>query len=124
MKKAMLVLGTAIFIIGGCNGQAGEEQEPVGDNNGGNGGGDNGAEEEEEEDNGETVDAGEGMDLYEENCMSCHGGDLEGGQGPALDGYSADEVHDAIEEGPGAMPEDLVSGDDADAVAEYVEEEA
>ncbi|QQK77891.1 cytochrome c [Salicibibacter cibarius] len=122
MKKAMLVLGTAIFIIGGCNGQAGEEQEPVGDNNGGNGGGDNGAEE-EEEDNGETVDAGEGMDLYEENCMSCHGGDMEGGTGPALDGYSADEVHDAIEEGPGAMPENLVSGEDADAVAQYVEEE-
>ncbi|QDI91850.1 cytochrome c [Salicibibacter halophilus] len=121
MKKAMLVLGTAIFIIGGCNGQAGEEQEPPGDNNGGNGGAEEEAEDEEE--NGETVDAGEGMDLYEENCMSCHGGDLEGGSGPALDGYSADDVRAAIEEGPGSMPEDLVTGDDADAVAQYVEEE-
>ncbi|AXF56296.1 c-type cytochrome [Salicibibacter kimchii] len=120
MKKAMLVLGTAIFIIGGCGGQAGEEQEPAGDNNGGNGGADNGA---EEEDNGETVDAGEGMDLYEENCMSCHGGDLEGGSGPPLEGHSADDVRAAIEEGPGSMPEDLVTGDDADAVAQYVEEE-
>ncbi|SDI44727.1 c-type cytochrome [Natribacillus halophilus] len=119
MKKALIVLGTAAFIIGGCGGEAGEEQEPVGGDNGN--GADNGA---EEEDNGETVDAGEGLELYEDNCLECHGEDFEGGTGPALDGYSEDEVMTAIEEGPGSMPADLVTGEEADAVAQYVEEEA
>ncbi|MBB6450358.1 mono/diheme cytochrome c family protein [Geomicrobium halophilum] len=117
MKKSLLILGSIAFILGGCNGQAGEEQEPVGDNNGGG----NGA---EEDNGGETTEAGDGMELYEDNCLSCHGGDFEGGAGPALDGYDSDEVMAAIEEGPGSMPADIVTGDDAEAVADYVEEEA
>ncbi|GAK11653.1 hypothetical protein JCM19039_1362 [Geomicrobium sp. JCM 19039] len=55
--------------------------------------------------------------------MSCHGGDLEGASAPALEGYSEEEVYDAIEQGPGSMPAGLVSGEDAEAVAKYVAQE-
>ncbi|QDI89790.1 cytochrome c [Salicibibacter halophilus] len=86
--------------------------------------GDPAGEEEEGEENGngeeEAVDVG--VELYEENCLSCHGENMEGDSGPAIEGQSADEVMTAIEEGPGSMPEDLVTGEDAEAVAEYVEE--
>ncbi|WP_096434623.1 c-type cytochrome [Alteribacter populi] len=62
-----------------------------------------------------------GEHLYEQNCLSCHGGDFGGGAGPGLEGYSADEITVAIEEGPGTMPDGLVdSGEEADAVAEYI----
>lgn len=63
-----------------------------------------------------------GEHVYEQNCASCHGGDLSGASGPPLDGgnYSADDILAAIEEGPGAMPPDLASGEEADAVAEFI----
>ncbi|PYZ98669.1 cytochrome C551 [Alteribacter lacisalsi] len=85
----------------------------------------------QEAENGEEEDAGEeefddpiewGEALYEQNCLSCHGGDLEGGSGPALDdgSYSEEDIIAAIEEGPGSMPSGLVSGEESEAVAEYI----
>ncbi|QKS70876.1 cytochrome c [Paenalkalicoccus suaedae] len=63
-----------------------------------------------------------GQSVYEMNCASCHGGNLEGGVGPALDGgnYSQEEILSAIAEGPGSMPAGLASGEEADAVAEFI----
>ncbi|SDI30469.1 c-type cytochrome [Natribacillus halophilus] len=98
--RALVILGAAAFIIGGCNGEV------------------------DEKDSEETVDAGEGMELYEDSCIDCHGENFEGTTGPSIAGYNEDEVLDAIEEGPGSMPEDLYTGEDAEAVAQYVEEEA
>ncbi|WP_026689218.1 c-type cytochrome [Alteribacter aurantiacus] len=81
-------------------------------------GGENGEEEEQEFD--DPIELGE--HVYEQNCLSCHGGDLGGGSGPALnDGsYSAEDIITAIEEGPGTMPDGLVGGEEAEAVAEYI----
>ena len=51
-----------------------------------------------------------GVDLYEDNCSSCHGSSLEGGVGPALDaGSEAAEETDSrltapIHDGKRAMP--------------------
>ncbi|MBB6451220.1 mono/diheme cytochrome c family protein [Geomicrobium halophilum] len=98
MKKLMMVIGGSAMLLAAC----GDESEEAGD----------------------TMDPAEGEGLYEENCLSCHGDDMDGGTGPALDGYSADEVVTAIEEGPGTMPADLVEGEEAESVAAYVEEEA
>ena len=78
------------------------------------------AQQEEEDD---PLELGE--DVYEGQCASCHGGDLEGGTGPALDEgqYDEDEILTAIEEGPGEMPADLVDGEEADAVTEFILEQ-
>ncbi|MBM7097088.1 cytochrome c [Bacillus sp. H-16] len=80
--------------------------------------GENGEAEEQEFD--DPIELGE--HVYEQNCLSCHGGDLEGGSGPALnDGsYDQEAILTAIEEGPGSMPGGLVSGEEAEAVAEYI----
>lgn len=56
-------------------------------------------------------------------CISCHGGDLEGGAGPALAGtsLSKEEIASTIENGKGAgMPAGLLKGAEADAMAEYI----
>jgi len=58
-------------------------------------------------------------------CISCHGQNLEGqGNFPALNDVgsrlSQDEILSVIEKGQGAMPAGLISGDDAQAVAEWL----
>ena len=57
--------------------------------------------------------------------LSCHGQNLEGqGNFPALNDVgsrlSQDEILDVIENGRGAMPGGIISGDDAQAVAEWL----
>ena len=66
-----------------------------------------------------------GRELFVSNCGSCHTLDAagtEGQIGPNLDEAQVDEaeVLAKIAEGPGAMPENLVSGKDADDVAAFV----
>ena len=58
-------------------------------------------------------------------CISCHGQNLEGqGNFPALNDVgsrlSQDEILTVIENGRGAMPGGIISGDDAQAVAEWL----
>ncbi len=52
-----------------------------------------------------------GEELYRVACAQCHGADLTGGLGPAIDagsnadiGLSDEQVANVIEVGPGAMP--------------------
>jgi mono/diheme cytochrome c family protein len=68
--------------------------------------------------------AAAGATLFADNCAACHGeGGTGGGIGPTLagSGVSAATARSAIETGPGAMPENLVTGDDLEAVLAYVE---
>ena len=58
-------------------------------------------------------------------CISCHGQNLEGqGNFPALNNVgsrlSEDEILNVIENGKGAMPGNIISGDEAKAVAEWL----
>lgn len=67
--------------------------------------------------------------LFVDSCGSCHvlsDAGTTGTVGPNLDqtDMSADEVRTQIEEGGGAMPADLLQGEDADKVAEYVADAA
>jgi len=80
----------------------------------------NEAEENNAEEFDDPIELGESV--YEGQCASCHGGDLEGGSGPPLDtgDYDENDIITAIEEGPGSMPEDLVEGEEAEAVAEFI----
>jgi mono/diheme cytochrome c family protein len=75
---------------------------------------------------GET--AANGEEVYQSNCASCHGQDLSGAAGPALDTigskYSKDEIKQIIADGfPPQMPGGLVQGDDAEAVAQWLSEQ-
>lgn len=59
---------------------------------------------------------------YKDNCLSCHGGNYEGGMGPALKGTdkSVDEIKETIKNGKGAMPAGLVADENLDAMAEWI----
>ncbi|MBM7650014.1 cytochrome c550 [Bacillus ectoiniformans] len=59
---------------------------------------------------------------YKESCIGCHGGNYEGGAGPALKGtkLSKDEIKDVLVNGKGSMPAGMVPAENADAMAEWV----
>jgi cytochrome c551 len=62
--------------------------------------------------------------LFGQKCSSCHGADLSGGVGPKLSDVGSRLDKAAIEEvianGKGSMPKELLKGDDASAVAEWL----
>ncbi|WHX98239.1 cytochrome c551 [Neobacillus sp. DY30] len=82
--------------------------------------------EEQAGDEQQTADAGDGDALYQQNCSSCHGGDLKSGGAPDLDKvgskYSKDEIEEIIVKGKGGMPGGILTGEDADAVASWLAE--
>lgn len=56
------------------------------------------------------------------SCIGCHGGNLEGqGANPSIKGLPYEQVITAIQEGPGAMPPNMVEGEDAENLAAWVE---
>ena len=91
-----------------------------------------GGSDESTSDTGTTTPAsggGDGAELFTNTCGGCHtlsAAGTDGQTGPDLDDVqpSRDEVLTAIEEGPGVMPEKLYEGADAEAVADYVSENA
>ncbi|MEI5905813.1 cytochrome c [Bacillus spongiae] len=62
--------------------------------------------------------------LGQNSCIGCHGGNYEGGMGPALvgigDKYSADEIKAILKDGKGAMPGGLVPVENLDAMTEWL----
>lgn len=77
-------------------------------------------------DNGAATTDVDAEAVVQQNCASCHGGNLEGGVGPALDKagatHSEEEIHEIIENGKGSMPAGLIDGEEADAVAAWLAE--
>ncbi|MCB0873280.1 MAG: cytochrome c [Actinobacteria bacterium] len=68
-------------------------------------------------------DAAAGKSTFEGVCQGCHNnGGQEAGVGPKLAGagLTADFIQTRINEGMGAMPAGLVSGDDLENVTAYV----
>lgn len=79
------------------------------------------------DDGNKTASAGDAEKIVNQKCISCHGENLKGGVGPALDKIgsqlSKDEIHDIIINGKGGgMPPKLIEGKDADAVAAWLSE--
>ncbi len=68
-------------------------------------------------------DATAARETYEKSCIGCHGGNLEGGAGPALTGtgLTAAEIEDIILNGKGAMPPQNVDPADAANLAKWLE---
>lgn len=64
--------------------------------------------------------------IFKNNCASCHGENLKGGQGPALNTVgkkmSKKDIKDQIKNGGGGMPPGIISGDKADKVAKWLSE--
>lgn len=63
--------------------------------------------------------------IVNSKCIACHGQNLEGqGNFPALNDVgsrlSEDEILNVLENGKGAMPAGLVTGEEAQAVAEWL----
>ncbi|WP_100332330.1 cytochrome c551 [Bacillus xiapuensis] len=92
------------------------------------GGGDEGANKPKEDNNnaGKETAAADGEAVYKQSCVSCHGENLEGSVGPALDKIgskmSEQEIRDVIKKGQGSMPPNVVEGAEADAVAKWLAE--
>lgn len=74
-------------------------------------------------DGGKSVEV-DGEKVALQKCISCHGGDLTGNSAPDISkigaSKSADEIQKIIEDGQGAMPGGIVSGDEAKAVADWL----
>ncbi|MCM3567409.1 cytochrome c551 [Neobacillus mesonae] len=115
MKKKLgtMILGAALVMgLAACGG--GSDSSDSGSSSGGG---------------QDTASAG-GQKIYDQKCSSCHGGDLKGGMGPDLSKigakYSKDEILKIAENGKtgdkGTMPPGIVSGDDAEQVAQWLSE--
>ncbi|PLR82564.1 cytochrome C551 [Bacillus canaveralius] len=109
MKKKLLALmmGTAL-VLAAC------------------GGGDEAADDKATKDGEETTTAsgGDAEKLYNQKCLQCHGENLEGGAGPALDKVGADlskeDIETIIAEGKGIMPAGALKGEEASTVADWL----
>ena len=62
-----------------------------------------------------------GKETYAKSCLHCHGNDLKGKSGPALDNMNLtkQQIIDIIENGQGTMPGGLAKGKE-EAIAEYL----
>ncbi|HZG70868.1 MAG TPA: cytochrome c [Chondromyces sp.] len=122
MKKSLLalLLGTSVALAA-CGGGEEAEQEPADTKEETT---EQPAEEPADNGGGETANAAAGEEIYQANCLSCHGENLEGGFGPALDKagaeHSKEEILEIIKNGQGQMPPNIVEGEDAEAVAEWL----
>lgn len=70
--------------------------------------------------------AGTPEEIYQANCIACHGNSYEGGMGPALKGVgdkkSVDEIKAIIKDGKGAMPPGLVPEAKLDEMSKWLSE--
>ncbi|SFL83635.1 c-type cytochrome [Salibacterium qingdaonense] len=109
MKKIVMTLAAAlVFALSACGG-GGEEPEDS-------------AESGNTESSGGSVDAEAARSAYDQNCLQCHGENLEGMNGPPLAGQdlSQDHVLSMIQNGGAGMPDGLVSGSEAENLAAWV----
>ena len=78
----------------------------------------------ENEEGGKTEEAASAdkpEDIYKQQCLSCHGGNYEGGAGPKLIGVTDKElIKDRIVNGKGMMPPGLVPEDKVDDMVEFI----
>ncbi|HEX7063451.1 MAG TPA: cytochrome c [Bacillales bacterium] len=92
---------------------------------GGGGGGSDSADSGGESTNQSNTQASAARAIFEKNCASCHGENLQGGIGPSLQNIggemSKQEILEQIKKGtPGKMPGGIIKGEKADKVAAWL----
>ncbi|ADC49161.1 cytochrome c551 [Alkalihalophilus pseudofirmus OF4] len=119
MKKFLLALG-AVVALTACGGgdEAAppvDEESPAVD--------EAPADEPADDATAGDYDAESARATYEQSCIACHGGDLQGASGPALvgTGLSAAEIQDIIQNGQGSMPAQNLDDDEAANLAAWLE---
>ncbi|HIV73732.1 MAG TPA: c-type cytochrome [Candidatus Pseudogracilibacillus intestinigallinarum] len=127
MKKSLMaVLFALMLVLAACGGGNNDAtNNDAGNTNSNTNNTEENAGNNEGNDNaGDSVDSAAAEDVYKSSCASCHGQDLSGGAGPDLTSVgselSADDILSVIENGQGSMPGGLISGDDAQAVADWL----
>lgn len=105
------IMSAALAVTAGCGG------DDESDGGGGGGGGGEAAPQQQQ--------AASGQELFQSTCGGCHtlaDAQTNGQVGPNLDELMPDraQVLTALRTGPGAMPENLLVGEDAETVAMYV----
>jgi cytochrome c551 len=72
----------------------------------------------------ETVSTQKAEEIASTACMTCHGENLKGGAGPALDNigskYAQNDIENIIKNGKGAMPGGVISPEEAKIVAGWL----
>ncbi|MDG3045212.1 cytochrome c [Bacillus sp. B6(2022)] len=67
-----------------------------------------------------------GEEIYQQNCIGCHGKDLSGGGGPSLKEvgkkYNESQIADIAQNGKGSMPSGMVDEKQAKEVAKWLAE--
>ncbi|MFC0273375.1 cytochrome c551 [Metabacillus herbersteinensis] len=105
-KLAALVFGTSL-VLAACGGGGDDAQENAGESTGG-------------------TESAEAEQIVQQNCISCHGQNLEGGAGPDLTAvggkYDQDKIKNIIINGQGSMPKGLLDDADAEVVAAWLAE--
>ena len=106
-KKLLAAVFGAVLILGACGG-----------------GDDTSKETDQGSTDGDTV-AVDAEAVVQQSCVSCHGGNLEGGGAPALNKIGAelseDEIHDIIVNGKGGMPGGIIKDEaEVQAVSEWL----
>ncbi|MFE4142526.1 c-type cytochrome [Peribacillus sp. YIM B13472] len=68
--------------------------------------------------------AGNAEEIVSNSCISCHGENLQGGAGPALNKvggkYEQSDIEDIINNGKNGMPAGVISNEEAAIVAEWL----
>ncbi|MCY8939424.1 c-type cytochrome [Peribacillus frigoritolerans] len=72
----------------------------------------------------QDTSAGNPEEIVSNSCISCHGENLQGGAGPALNKigakYSQNDIEDIINNGKNGMPAGVISNEEAAIVAEWL----
>lgn len=73
---------------------------------------------------GGNVELATPEDIYNQSCISCHGGNYEGGAGPELVGVdtrlSQEKVKEVLQNGKGIMPSNLVAEESLDEMVDWI----
>ncbi len=116
----------AVLALAGCgaasdqNDQPQQNEQPTDQTQGGDTTGNNAT-----GDTSVAFDEAKAQETYQASCAGCHGANLEGGFGPALNTVGsrmdANAIYDIIKNGRGQMPpQGQVSDEDAKNVAEWL----
>jgi cytochrome c551 len=73
---------------------------------------------------GKTDTSAKAEEIASTSCITCHGDNLQGGAGPALNKigskYAQDDIENIIKKGKGAMPAGVITPEEAKIVAAWL----